>query len=208
MKKIASTTLVGLAAVVLTAANLSAQACNGTASFSAGKMRAGAGVRMPDGATIIDGEFAVSSSTGLYGGANIALIDPENTAADGTTVFGGFLGKTMFVDAKKTVEMCPQGYVQFGENSTNAFGVGVSFGRTFAQTSFDVVPYGSAMLSRDDYGAADDINFTLAGGVGFVLSKKWTIRPYLTLPLTDFGPLTNGTDSVFGIMGFLNFGGK
>jgi hypothetical protein len=208
MKKIASATLVGLAAVVLTAADLSAQACNGTAPFSTGKMRAGAGIRMPDGATVFDGELALSSSSGLYGGPAISLIDPENAAADGTTVFGGFLGKTMFVDAKKTVEMCPQGYVQFGENSTNAFGVGVSFGRTFAQTSFDIVPYGSAMLSRDDYGPTDDINITLAGGAGFVLNKKWTIRPYLTLPLTDFGPLTNGSDSVFGVMAYLNFGGK
>ena len=202
MKKI----LLGLTAVALCAADLSAQVCNGTASFSAGNMRVGAGLRMPDGANVIDGEFAVSSSTGLYGGANIALIDPE--IGDGTTVIGGFLGKPMFVDAKKTVEMCPQGFVQFGENSTNAFGVGVSFGRTFAQTSFDIVPFGSAMLSRDDYGATDDMNITLALGAGFVLNKKWTIRPYLTLPLTDFGPLTNGNDSVFGVMGYLNLGGK
>jgi hypothetical protein len=205
MKKIA-TTLLGLAVVTLCAADLSAQVCNGIAPFSAGNMRIGAGIRMPDGATVFDGEFAISSSTGLYGGANIALIDPENAAADGTTVVGGFLGKPMFVDAKKTVEMCPQGYAQFGENSTNAFGFGVSFGRTFAQTSFDIIPFGSATLSRDDYGPVDDMNITLQLGAGFVLSKKWTVRPYLTLPLSDNGPLTNGPDSVFGIMGYLNFG--
>jgi NAD-dependent dihydropyrimidine dehydrogenase PreA subunit len=204
MKKI----LVGLAAVALCAADLSAQVCNGTAPFSVGSTRVGAGVRMPDGATVWDGEFAVSSATGLYGGANIALIDPENAAADGSTVFGGFIGKTMFVDAKKTVEMCPQGFLQFGENSTNAFGVGVSFGRVFKQTSFDVVPFGNAMLSRDDYGLTDDVNITLQLGAGFVLNKKWTVRPYLTLPLTDFGPLTNGNDTAFGVMGYLNLGGK
>lgn len=208
MKKIATTTIAGLAALALCATDLSAQVCNGTAPFSAGNMRVGAGVRMPDGATVFDGEFAVSSSTGLFGGANIALIDPENSAADGTTVVGGFLGKPMFVDAKKTVEMCPQGFIQFGENSTNAFGFGVSFGRTFAQTSFDIVPFGSATLSRDDYGPVDDMNITLQLGAGFVLNKKWTVRPYLTLPLTDSGPLTNGGDSAFGIMGYLNLGGK
>lgn len=206
MNKIATTTLVGLAAVALCAADLSAQVCNGIAPFSAGNMRVGAGVRMPDGANVFDGEFAVSSATGLYGGATLALISPE--VGDGTTVIGGFLGKPMFVDAKKTVEMCPQGYAQFGENSTNAIGFGVSFGRKFVQTSFDVIPFGSATLSRDDYGPIDDMNITLQLGAGFVLSKKWTVRPYLTLPLTDNGPLTSGGDSVFGIMGYLNLGGK
>jgi hypothetical protein len=206
MRKIATTTLVGLAAVFLSAGELSAQTCNGTASFAAGKTRIGAGIRMPDGATVFDGEFAASSSTGLFGGATIALIDPESALADQSTVFGGFLGKSMTLDAKKTVAMCPQGYVQFGENSTNSFGFGVSFGRSFPQTSFDIVPFGSATLSRDDYGATDDMNLTLQGGAGFVLSKKWTIRPYLTLPLTDSGQLTNGGDSVFGIMAYLNLG--
>jgi hypothetical protein len=205
MRKFATTTLVGLAAVCLSAGSLTAQTCNGTASFDAGKTRVGAGIRMPDGGTIFDGEFAASSSTGLFGGATIALLDPSGPA-DGSTVFGGFLGKSMHVDAKKTISMCPQGYVQFGENSTNAFGVGVSFGRSFAQTSFDIVPFGSATLSRDDYGLTDDMNLTLQGGAGFVLSKKWTIRPYLTLPLTDFGPLVSGNDSVFGVMAYLNLG--
>ncbi len=205
MKKIATTTLVGLAAVMLSAGDLSAQVCNGIAPFSAGNMRVGAGLRMPDGATVIDGEFAVSSSTGLYGGATIALIDPEGVA-DGATVIGGFLGKPMMVDAKKTLEMCPQGFLQFGENSTNAIGGGISLGKNFSQTSFDLIPYGAAFLSRDDYGPVDDINLTLQGGAGFVLNKKWTIRPYLILPLTDGGPLTSGGDSVFGIMAFLTFG--
>ena len=208
MKRLTTSSLVGLAALVVAASNLSAQVCNGIAPFSAGNMRAGFGVRMPDAATVFDGEFAVGSASGLYGGANLAIIDPEATTADQTTVFGGFLGKSMMVDAKKTVEMCPQGYVQFGESSTNALGFGITLGKNFRQTSFDLIPYGGAFLSRDDYGPVDDMNLTLQGGAGFVLGKHWTIRPYLTLPLTDSGPLTNGPDSVFGIMAFLNFGGK
>jgi hypothetical protein len=46
-----------------------------------------------------------------------------------------------------------------------------------------------------------DFNLDLIGGAGFVLNKKWTIRPYLTLPLTNDG------DSAFGVMAYLNFGG-
>lgn len=197
MKK---TTLVGFTALVLCAADLSAQVCNGIAPFSAGKMRIGAGVQMPDGATILNGEFAVGTKSGWFGGANISMIDPEGTA-DGSTAFGGFIGKPMMVDAKKTIELCPQGFVMFGENSTNSFGGGVSLGKTFSQTSFDLIPFGAASLHRDDNGLDSDFNLDLIGGAGFVLNKKWTIKPFLTIPLT------NDRDSLFGVMGYLNFGG-
>jgi hypothetical protein len=204
MRKIATTTLAGLAAVALSAANLSAQVCNGIAPFSAGKMRAGVGIRMPDGGNIFDGEFAVSSSTGLYGGARISILDPD--AGDQTTQFGGFIGKPMSVDAKKTVEMCPEGFVMFGENSSNIIGAQVSFGRAFPQTSFDIIPFGNAAFYRADPGGNLDANFELDinVGAGFVLNKKWTIRPSLSIPLTD----TDFRDNLFGVAAYLNFGGK
>src|SRR3954471_10816741 len=88
MKKIATTTLVGLAAVALCAADLSAQICDGIAPFSAGNMRVGAGIRMPSGGNIFDGEFAMGAKSGLYGGARISMTDPD--VGDGTTSFGGF----------------------------------------------------------------------------------------------------------------------
>ena len=201
MRKIATTTFVGLAAVVLSAANLSAQVCNGIAPFSAGKMRVGASIQMPDGGTILGGEFAIGAKSGWFGGGNIQIFDPEVAGADQSTAFGGFIGKPMMVDAKKTVELCPQGFVMFGENSTNSFGGGVSLGKNFKQTSFDLIPFGGASLHRDDNGVDSDFNLDLVGGAGFVLGKKWTIRPFLTIPLT------NDRDSVFGVAGYLNFGG-
>ena len=73
MKRLTTSSLVGLAALVVAASNLSAQVCNGIAPFSAGNMRAGFGVRMPDAATVFDGEVAVGSASGLYGGANLAM---------------------------------------------------------------------------------------------------------------------------------------
>ena len=141
MRKIATTTFVGIAAVVLCAADVAAQVCDGVDPFSAGKMRIGAGIDMPNGGEIFNGEFAVGASSGLYGGARIALMDGVGGTA---TQFGGFIGKPFSVDAKKTVEMCPQGFVMIGENSTNAIGGGVSFGRNFKQTSFDLIPFGAA----------------------------------------------------------------
>jgi hypothetical protein len=200
MRKIVTSTLVGLAAVMISAADLSAQICNGTASFSAGKMRVGFGLRMPDGGTFFDGEFAMGTKSGVFGGGMITLVDPEADGVDGTTLFGGFIGKTMTVDAKKTVEMCPQGFVQIGDD-WNSFGGGVSFGKLFAQSSFDLVPFAGASLHRDDNSVDSDFNLDILGGAGFVLNKTWTIRPYLTLPLTNDG------ESMFGIMAYLHFGG-
>lgn len=200
MRKLATTALVGIAAVALSAGDLVAQVCNGTAPFSAGRMRVGAGIDMPDGGTIFNGELAVGSTTGLYGGGLISIFSPEGGAGS-STAFGGFLGKPMMVDAKKTVEMCPQAFIMIGENSSNSIGGGVSFGRNFKQSSFDLIPFGAALLSRDDNGVTSDFNVALLGGAGFVLNSKWTVRPYLTLPLTNNG------DSVLGVMGYLNFGG-
>jgi hypothetical protein len=199
MKRLTTSSLVGLAALVVAASTASAQVCNGTAPFSAGNMRVGAGIRMPDGGTFFDGEFAVSAKSGLYGGATITLADPDGPG-DGSTSFGGFLGKPMLVDQAKTLELCPQAFLMIGENSTNSFGGGVTLGKNFKQTSFSLVPFGGASLHRDDFGPVSDFNFDLLIGAGFVLSEKWTIRPMLTLPLT------NDRDSLLGIMGFLNFG--
>ncbi|MEO5567301.1 MAG: hypothetical protein ABIR92_02340 [Gemmatimonadaceae bacterium] len=199
MNRIATSSLVGLAALVFAAADLSAQICNGTAPFSAGRLRAGAGIRMPNGGTIFDGEFAVGAASGLYGGATVSLYDPSGIGGN-STVVGGFVGKSMLVDQKKTLELCPQFFLQIGEQSTNSFGGGVTLGRSFKQSSFDIVPFGGAFLHRDDNGVTSDFNIDLQVGAGFVLNKVWTIRPVLNLPLTNNG------DSVLGIMAFLNFG--
>jgi hypothetical protein len=190
-----------VAGLVVATSSASAQVCNGTAPFSAGKMRAGFGVRMPNGRTVWDGEFAIGAKSGWFGGANVSITDPDFAGADNSTSFGGFFGKPMMVDAKKTIELCPQGFVTIGENSTSSFGGMVNAGRTFDQTSFNITPFAGASLHRDDFGTTSDMNLDLNLGVGFVLNKVWTIRPVLNLPLTNNG------DSVFGIMGLYNFGG-
>lgn len=196
MKKLVLSAVI---ASLFLAPEASAQVCNGIVSFNAGNMRGGIGIRMPGGGNVFDGQFAVSAKTGLFGGANLSISD--NGLGGSSTVVGGFLGKPMMVDAKKTLEMCPQGFVEVGD-SYNSFGGGVSFGRTFAQTSFDLIPFGTALLHRDDGGGVAQFNMDITGGAGFVLNKKWTIRPSLTIPLTH----TAGRDNVFGVAAFLNFG--
>ena len=217
MKKIASTTLLGLAAVVLGAADLSAQVCNGTASFATQKMRAGLALEFPDNATGIGGEFALGTPSGLYGGANLSMVDYDNVD-EGATVFGLSGGKSMPIGKDKKVEMCPQLMLvrQSGPNATNfeqsmtAFGGGVTFGSLMKQTSFDLIPFGGALIHRDMFSAtvggvdseASDTNIDLVAGAGFVLSKKWTLRPSINVPLT------NDREATISISGLLHFGGK
>ena len=126
MKKIATTTLVGLA-LVFGASAASAQMCNGTAPFSAGKMRVGVGIAFPSDANEYDGEFAVGSASGLYGGITAGLIQPS-VGTENATVFGFNGGKEMTIGTKKNVAMCPQLQAAFGsfpgDVSTTQFGGG------------------------------------------------------------------------------------
>lgn len=211
MKKITTSSLVGISALVLAASNLPAQVCNGTAPFSIGHMRAGVGLTFPSNATSLDGEFAYGSASGLYGGATVNIIDSE-ASTESATVFGLNGGKAMPVGTKKTVQMCPQVFVNFGsypaDRSTMSLGGGASFGTTLKQTSFDLVPFGSALLHRDSFDQTigttkvegSDTNLDVVLGAGFVFSKKWTVRPFLIVPLT------NDRKSAFGVMGSINFG--
>lgn len=209
MKKIASTTLVGLAAVVLTAADLSAQMCNGTAPFSVGKMRAGVGLSFPSDAMSIDGEFAVGSKSGLYGGVTASLVDMDNVN-ESATIFGLNGGKEMVTGAKKNIAFCPQLLVGFGsypgDVSTLDIGGGVSFGTKMdASTSFELIPFGGAFLVRNRVevgtASASETNLALNLGAGFVFNKKWTVRPMIFIPIT-----ADNADATFGVMGSLNFG--
>lgn len=209
MKKIASTTLVGLAAVVLTAADLSAQMCNGTAPFSVGKMRAGVGLTFPSDAMSIDGEFAVGSKSGLYGGVTASLVSMDNVD-DNATIFGLNGGKEMVMGAKKNIAWCPQLLASFGsypgDVSTMDIGGGVSFGTKMdASTSFELIPFGGGFLVRNsvDVGSASasETNLYINLGAGFIFSKKWSVRPMIMIPIT-----ADNADATFGVMGSVNFG--
>jgi hypothetical protein len=216
MNRIASG-LVGLSALVLSASTLSAQMCNGTAPFSVGPMRAGAGLEFGNRYTGIDGEFAYGDKSGWYGGATLALIDYENTT-EGATRIGLNGGKTMVVGTAKKVEMCPQVVLSrlsgsssaTVDYSTNTIGGGASFGtRLDASKSFELYPFGLALLHRDAFEQTNsglitessDTNLDITLGAGFVFKRKWTVRPMIFIPITD-----NNSRSAFTVMGSINFG--
>jgi hypothetical protein len=208
MKKIATTTLAGLA-LVFGASVASAQMCNGTAPFSAGKMRVGVGITFPDGFDQYDGEFAVGSASGLYGGVTASLL---SFASESGTNIGFNGGKEMTIGTKKNVAMCPQLRAAFGslpgDVSTTDFGAGVSFGTKMdASKSFDLIPFGGAFLDRSSVkvggASGSDTNLGLLVGAGFVFNTKWSVRPMINIPLT-----ADNADATFSVMGSLNFGGK
>lgn len=204
---------------MLAATDVSAQMCNGTAPFSVGKMRAGAGLGFGNGATAINGEFAYGAKSGFYGGVTLGLLDLENST-EGQTNFGLNGGKSSMIGATKKIEMCPQLLIGFssGPNvgttdvSGMQFGAGASFGTKMdTKTSYDIIPFGAAYLIRSSSkvsngtttleGSSTDLSIGL--GAGFVFNQKWTLRPSIGIPLTG-----NGADPTFSVMGSMNFGGK
>lgn len=216
MNRIASG-IVGLSALILSANALSAQMCNGTAPFSVGPMRAGAGLEWGNRYSAIDGEFAYGAQGGWYGGVTMALIDQENTTKGATRV-GLNGGLPMLVGTTKKVEMCPQLVLSrlagssssTVDYSTNSFGAGASFGTKLdASKSFDLYPFGLALLHHDAFEQTNsglttessDTNLDITIGAGFVFNRKWTVRPMIFIPITD-----GNTRSSFTVMGSINFG--
>jgi hypothetical protein len=210
MRKIATTTMVGLA-LAFSASAAAAQMCNGTAPFSVGKMRVGVGLSFPSNVNQYDAEFAYGAASGLYGGVTASILKPSGST-ESATVFGINGGKEMTAGTKKNIAMCPQLLVGFGsypgDVSTLDLGGGVTFATKLdASKSFDLIPFGGAFLVRNSVSvggaSGSDTNLGLTLGAGFVFNKIWSVRPSFSIPLT-----ADGADNVLSIMGSMNFGGK
>jgi hypothetical protein len=185
--------------------------CNGTAPFSVGKMRVGAGLSFPSDANQYDAEFAFGSASGLYGGVTGSILKPSG-ATDNITFLGLNGGKEMTMGTKKNIAACPQLLVRFGSFPGDASSMDLGGGMTFAtqvdaSKSFDLIPFGGAFLERNSVKvgsvSSSDTNLGLTLGAGFVFNKVWSVRPSINIPLT-----ADGADNVISIMGSLNFGGK
>lgn len=190
------------------AAPLSAQMCEGTASFSAGKMGAGIGFGSTDGSSSLEGSFKYGVPSGYFANAMVSTIDIDGTT-ESMTGYGITGGKSVLVGTAKKVEMCPQ--LMLAGSSGNGFstmsiGGGASFGTKLdASKSFDLIPFASALIARNsiEAGGVSDSQTDLfaAFGAGFVFSKVWTIRPSVSFPLTG-----DNHDASFNLLGTINFG--
>jgi hypothetical protein len=213
--------VVALGIIALSTSRLSAQTCAGAAAFSAGPVRAGAGLATSDGVKSYGVNMAVGAKSGTFASANIARAEYSDIDGSGTLVGIG-AGYAADLDPAKTVQFCPQvSYthqsgpdLDFGTGtiatSAYAIGLGGSFGSTVpVSPTLDLVPFGGAsyFISRasatmDDVTDSESQNYTeLTLGAGFVFNKTLTLQPAVSIPLG-----LEGAKSSFQLAFAFNFG--
>lgn len=206
---------------LLAASGLQAQACLGTAPFSSGAVRLGAGAEFTDGAKSYGVQLAVGARQGPFASGGLSAIDYDDVD-EGGTIVGLSAGYAIDVGAAKKAQFCPLvGFDrQTGPNidtgvgmlelSARAFSVGGTIGGAIVTTpTMDFVPFvGAAFVSQkvtaEFSGSTDSASdeFTIISlGAGFVLNRQLTIRPLLNFPVG----LEDG-DPSYGIALAFNFG--
>jgi opacity protein-like surface antigen len=213
----------GIAALALVAGianTTTAQVCQGTAPFSAGSARVGAGMQITDGAKAYGGGLAFGSSNSLFGSADIirTQFDDIDASATGISLQGGY---SIAMNTQRTVQLCPLvGFAYqsgpdfdtgFGtvSGSVRAFALGGSIGTTIPMSpTFDFVPFGGASYEMDHFSStiggvsgSDDHNTTIIQlGAGLVFNKVLTIQPAVSIPTES------GSKPTYGISFAFNFG--
>ena len=214
----------GIAALSLAAGianTMDAQVCQGTAPFSAGSARIGAGMQFTDGAKAYGGGIALGSSNSLFASADYVhtQFDDVDAGANGVNLQGGY---SIAMNTSRTVQLCPLvGFAyQSGPNvdtggfgtistSLHAFAFGASIGTTVSMSpALDLVPFGGASYEMTHASSSlggvsssgDDNTTILQLGAGFVFNKVMTIQPSVSLPTES------GSKPVWSVSFGFNFG--
>ena len=199
-----------------------AQTCQGTASFSSGPVRIGAGFNTSDKVKSYAAQLAAGAVTGPYASAALSRAEYDNisNAAVGIGLTGGY---AIDVAPAHAAQFCP--LASFGyesgpdigtgpgaiSRSSHAIGFGGSFGGAIAVApSFDFVPFVDAQyiieqasVSSAGTTASSSTNFTeIDVGAGFVVNKMLTLQPAVSIPVGVAGGKTS-----FAIAFLFNFGG-
>ncbi len=214
----------GIAALGLVAGianTAAAQVCQGTAPFSAGSARVGAGMQFTDGAKAYGGELAFGSSNSLFASADISTtrFDDVDASATGFSVEGGY---SIAMNTQRTVQLCPiVGFAyQSGPNFDTGFGTvntsvqSFAFGGLIGTTvplspTFDFIPFGGALYELDrvsgslsGISSSSNQNYTnIQLGAGLVFNKVLTIQPSVSIPAG-----LSGAKPTYAIAFAFNFG--
>jgi hypothetical protein len=209
--------LIVTALVAGVAATAQAQICNGTAPFTAGKMRVGVGAEFPDGYKTYGGEFALGLDNKMYVAGSVGRMtinDTDISAMD----FGASGGYEMRFESMPKIRVCPTaslGYMSGPDigtvqTSTIHYSLGGSVGGVVsASENLAIVP--SANLSwvgarqKDEQGGtsatASDSWGQARLSAGFVFNRSITVAPVVTIPISH-----DGDETRFGFAASYNFG--
>lgn len=208
------------AAVLVGTSTLAAQTCTGTAPFSRGPVRVGAGFSYSEPANSYGAGLAIGSTrSGPFASANGFAVEYDGLEEMGT---GFSVGAGMPFRAINSLEFCP--LIGFSHESLNlddpdvgtlslslrSFSFGGSLGGVAAASpGFELMPYAAAHFvaskaTASALGESASENDSLLGvavGAGFVLRRVVTIQPSISYA---FG--VEEADPVFSIAIGVNFG--
>lgn len=197
-------TIAALMACVAAAAD--AQLCEGTASFSAGRMRADAGAEFPTGGTAYGAGLTWGHQSGAYFGGQIMRQNP-NGAAESATDLQASIGYQTSFDGLGKTRFCPIGH--FGmtqlpnnQESVTHYSLGGSFGQALSSSdNMTLAPSLGVSWVHYSSGGVSDSWIEATVGAGFIFNRDVTFTPMLRLPLNQ-----DGADPTFGISLAYNFG--
>lgn len=158
MRIIVAAALAALAA----SPKLSAQLCDGAASFSSGPVRLGAGLSIDSDAQSYGGQVAFGAPSGPFASGSVSSVQYKDISGSGISV-GTDLGFAVDLNPQRTLQFCPEVGFQYqtGPNvdtgfgtvsvSTHGFAFGGSIGGIALQSpGFDFVPFvgGSYVIAQ------------------------------------------------------------
>jgi hypothetical protein len=198
--------LIVTALVAGVAVSADAQLCAGSASFSAGRMRAGVGAEFPAGGQAYGAGLTWSHRSGAYFGGQITRQDP-NGAAESATDLQANVGYQTSFDGLGKARFCPIGH--FGitnrpnnQESVTHFALGGTLGWTLSSSeNMTLAPSLSTSWVHYSSGGVSDSWIEATLGAGFIFNRDVTFTPMLRLPLNQ-----DGADPTFGFSLSYNFG--
>jgi hypothetical protein len=198
--------LIVTALVAGVATTAKAQLCAGSASFSAGRMRAGIAAEFPAGAKAYGAGLTWSHRSGAYFGGQITRQDPTGAAQSATDLQANVGYQTSFDGLGKT-RFCPTGHVGITNRPNNQQGVthyalGGTFGQVLSSSdNMTLAPSLGASWVHSSSGNVSDSWMEATLGAGFIFNRDVTFMPTLRMPLNR-----NGADPTFGFSLSYNFG--
>lgn len=206
------------ALALVTPAALSAQVCQGFASFSNGPVQLGAALEFSDNVTIYGAGIGFGAVNGAFVRGEVGKA--EDDATDGSaTLFGVNGGWQIPMGlAPSAIQLCPVAGFTYADGEGDATAseilLGLSAGAMMSSSpALSVAPFGAVSFRRastevetalgtfesdDNYGAIDL-------GVGFIANEWITIRPAVTIPFAE--PDDFEVDVSYGVRFAFNFGG-
>jgi hypothetical protein len=216
-----SAALAGL--VMFGAAELSAQACVGAASFAGGPVRLGAAVSFMDGAKQYGAQVGLGRADGAFGAVEVARADLDDTEVGGMSYVGS-IGYQVPVGAARRAQVCPVGSFRYQrvadddpflgsfEARARTFTAGLALGAPFpAGATTEFVPFGSVSMANGratlEFDGVEESASETYGivdlGAGFIFNRAITLRPSISFPVG-----LDNSDAIFTVgLGF-NFGGQ